>query len=441
MKPSMSTLKRVSMVAALSLLPIACTPTTTEVKKDDGLKAPPPPPKEKTSQETFTDGVTAFDNGKLDEAVAAFQKVAAKEPKLAPVQYNLGVLAERQGKLSDAQKFYEEANKLDPAHRPTLLNLGKVYRLQDKFPQAISLYENALKVEGNEYDVGLLNNLTVAYRLNKNYDKAEATARRVLSRTKDNADAYKNLALIYFDQGNYRLAEFVSTNARKLDDKDPGVYNNLGMIYLKMDERRAALAQFQKAVSLSDKFAPGHVNIGAMALSYRDYANAEKSFSRAVALDPTSYEGFLAYAWALDGQKGKDPKKGTQAGEAFEKVLAIKADQNDAICGAGWAYSAEKTGWDKAVKYLEQCKSLTGTTPQDSQLIDSKLKSIAALQKSGQPAPAPVTDKPKEKPKATGGESMLDKVSKDEAAKEGSDTPVPAPAEGTPAPAPAPDKK
>jgi tetratricopeptide (TPR) repeat protein len=257
-------------------------------------------------------------------------------------------------------------------------------------------------------------------------------------RAKDNPDAYKNLALIYFDQGNYRLAEFISGNAKKLDDKDPGVYNNLGMIYLKMDERRLALGQFQKAVALNDKFAPGHVNLGAMALSYRDYVNAEKSFAKATALDPTSYEAFLAYGYALDGQKGRDPKKGLAAGQVFEKVLSLKAETPEAICGAGWAYSAEKTGWDKAIGFLEKCAGLAGTTSADRQLIDAKLKGLAAMQKSG--AQAAPTQAPKEKPKAAaGGAALLDKVSSDEAAKEEAPAPGAAPvAPGAPAPAPSP---
>lgn len=435
---------RIAFVA-LSLAGAACTTTQTEVKKDPVVdNKPPPPPKEKSPQELFNDGVAAFDKGELDAAKAAFEKVAAKEPKLVSVVYNLGVVAEHQGRLSDAQKFYEDARKLDANHRPSLLNLGKVYRLQDRFKDAIALYEEALKAPGAEFDVALLNNLSVAYRLSKQYDKAEAAVRKVLSRTKDNPDAYKNLALIYFDQGNYRLAEFVSANAKKLDDKDPGVFNNLGLIYLKLDDRRAALGQFQKSVALSEKFAPGHVNLGAMALQYRDYQNAEKSFSKAIALDPTSYEAFLAYGYALDGQKGKDPKKGIAAGEAFEKVLALKTDHPEAICGAGWAFAADKAGWDKAVKYLEKCKSQTITTPQDNQLIDVKLKAIATMQKQGAAQPAPEV---KEKPKpAAGGGNMLEKAM-EEGAKEGGDAPPPAEGEkkpegaAAPAPAPAEQKK
>ncbi len=423
---------KTAAVAVSLFTAAACTTVEPVVVKPVETNKPPPPPKEKSTQELFDEGLSAFDKGNLDGAKASFTKVLAKQPQLVAGQYNLGVVSERQGNLVDAEKYYQEAHALDPKHRPTLLNLGKVYRLQDKFEKAIALYEEGLKIEGNEFDVGLLNNLTVAYRLAKKFDKAELTARRVLSRTKDNADAYKNLALIYFDQGNYRLAQFISDNAKKLDDKDPGLYNNLGMIYLKFDERRAALGQFQKSVQLNDKFAPGHVNIGAMALSYRDYENAEKSFAKATALDPTSYDGFLAYAWALDGQKGRDPKKGVLAGAAFEKVLSLKADQPDAICGAGWAYAVDKSGFDKAIPFLEKCKTLAGTTAPEQQLIDAKLKSIAAMQKAAAaPPPAPIEKK--EKPKTTGGPSMLDKVT-DDAAKNEAANPTP-PAEGA-APAP-----
>ena len=434
----MKSIRFAALVIAGSAGLMACPPAAVEVKKDV-VVAPPPKPAEKPLKEVFTDSVAAFDAGKLDEAQAGFSKIAAKYPNNVVIQFNLGVIAERQGKLTEAAGFYEAANKLDPKHKPTLLNLGRAYRQQDKFDAAISLYETALKDPANEFDVELNNNLTVAYRLARKYAQAEATSRKVLARTKDNPDAYKNLALIYFDQGNYRLAEFISANARKLDDKDPGVYNNLGLIYLKLDDRRLALGQFQKAVSLNKDFAPSLFNIGAMALTYRDYDGAEKVLSRATELDQNSYEGFLAYAFALDGQKGRDAKKGIKAGEMFERVLSIKPDQNDAICGAAWAFAADKAGWDKALGFLDRCKALPNTSSTDQQLIDSKMKGIVAMQKAGAPKP-----EEKEKPKAAPtGPSLLDKVSEEAAKAEpapGTETPAatePAPA---PAPAPAPGK-
>jgi tetratricopeptide (TPR) repeat protein len=408
---------------ALGLCEFGCATAQEEVKKEE-VAVSAAPPKLPSPKENFEKAVVAFDSGNLEEARALFGKVAEKSPTNVITQYNLGVIAERQGRLTEAQSRYETAHRLDPKHKASTLNLGKVYRLQDKFADAITLYETALK--DDEFDVELNNNLTVAYRLAKNYAKAEETARRVLSRTKDNPDAYKNLALIYFDQGNYRLAEFISANAKKLDDKDPGVYNNLGLIYLQLQEKRLALAQFQKAVSLNKDFAPSLFNIGAMALSYRDYPTAEKALSRTAELDPTRYENFLAYAWALDGQKGKDAKKGLRAGEVFERVLSLKSDQSEAVCGAAWAYAADKAGWEKALGFLEKCKALPTTSPQDQQLIDNKMKGIVAMQKSGQQQTKEV-----EKPKAasSAGPSMLDKAAKEAEAAAPAETPATSPPE------------
>jgi tetratricopeptide (TPR) repeat protein len=435
----MTSLRITALSAAVALS--ACSGVQEEVKKEPVVVAAPVKPKEKTAQEVFQEGVAAFDAGQLEDARRAFAAVVKKAPGSVGLQFNLGLVTERQGQLAEAIGFYEAAHKLDPKHKPTLLNLGRAYRLQDRFEDAIALYEAALKDPANEYDVELNNNLAVAYRLAKKYAQAEAAARKVLARTKDNPDAYKNLALIYFDQGNYRLAEFISANAKKLDEKDPGVYNNLGLIYLKIDERRLALGQFQKSVELNKDFAPGLFNIGAMALSYRDYDGAEKVLQQATRLDPTSYEGFLAYAWSLDGQKGRDPKKGAEAGQMFERVLAIKPGQPDAICGAAWAYAAEKSSWDKALSFFENCKGLKSTTAQDQQAIDAKVKGIVAMQKQ----PAAAQPKPEDKPKvapAPTGPSLLDKVTEEvPAAEPPAAAPTPAaepaaPEAATPAPAP-----
>ncbi len=424
----MEMMKSLRIVLLASLALAACKAAEEQVKPDTTQKLPPPPPKEVGPEDRFAEGVRLFDQGRWAEAEEAFKKVLERQPQMVNAQYNLGVVAERQADLKKAEAAYEGALKLDPNHKPSLLNLGKVYRLQDKFDEAIALYETALKAKGREHDVALLNNLTVAYRLAKRFKDAEATARKVLSRTKDNPDAYKNLALIYYDMGNYRLAELISGNARKLDEKDPGVFNNLGMIYLKMDDRRRALGQFQKAVSLNDKFAPGHMNIGAMALTYRDYENAEKAFAKAIQLDPTSYEAHLYYAYALDGQKGREPKKGVAAGAAFEKVLSLRGELPEAICGAGWAYAADKTGWDKALLFLEKCKALPSSTTQDQQLIDAKMKGIVAMQKSGA---AQEQTEQREKPKEVkGGSQLLDKVTTEAEKEAPAEGGQPSPAEG-----------
>ena len=105
-------------------------------------------------------------------------------------------------------------------------------------------------------------------------------------------------------------------------------------------------------------------------------------------------------------------------------MLGLRAEQPEALCGAGWAYAVERAGWDKAEGFLQRCKDLGSTSAQDKQMIDAKLQGLAAMRKSGQPESAPEGEKAPN-PAAVGGSgSMLDKVSGEAAPQEG------APAEG-----------
>ncbi|MBZ4334652.1 tetratricopeptide repeat protein [Corallococcus sp. AS-1-12] len=396
--------------------------------------APPPAPPDADGQ--FAQALRAYEAGDLDAARKGFEAVVSQEPKALNARFNLGVIAEKQGRPADARVAYEQVLALDPAHTPSVMNLGLMHRHEGRLDEALALYTKALQTPGHEHDAHVLNALAATYRLAGRLDEAEATGRRVLARSKDNPEAYKTLALVAYDRGQYRLAELLIVNARKVAQDDPAISNTLGMIYLKMDDRPRALAQFQKAVSLDDSFAPGHLNLGALALSYRDYAGAEKAFTRALALEPDGLEGQLYLAYALDGQKGLDPKKGIAAGEAFEKVLARAADRPEAVCGAGWAYASERAAYEKAIAFLDRCKELSSTTEQDKQLITAKVNGLQNMLKNPPPAPAPAATaeaggEEKKDAAATGGagSSVMNQLPQDTSAPEAPE------AAGEPAPA------
>ncbi|RKG83788.1 tetratricopeptide repeat protein [Corallococcus sp. CA049B] len=403
--------------------------------------APPPTAQKGDADGQFAEALKAYEAGDLDAARKGFEEVVNQQPKALNARFNLGVIAEKQGRPADARVAYEQVLALDPAHTPSVMNLGLMHRHAGQLDEALALYTKALQTPGHEHDEPVLNALAATYRLAGKLDEAEATGRRVLARSKDNPEAYKTLALVAYDRGQYRLAELLVVNARKVAQDDPAISNTLGMIYLKMDDRPRALAQFQKAVSLDDTFAPGHLNLGALALSYRDYAGAEKAFTKALSLEPDGLEGQLYLAYALDGQKGLDPKKGVAAGEAFEKVLARAADKPEAVCGAGWAYASERAAFEKAIAFLDRCKELSSTTEQDKQLITAKVNGLQNMLKNPPPAPAPAATaeaegEEKKDAAATGGagSSVMNQLPQDTSAPE-QEAPAEETAPAEPAPA------
>ncbi|HEY8207302.1 MAG TPA: tetratricopeptide repeat protein [Myxococcaceae bacterium] len=343
--------------------------------------APPAPepqaevPKPIPASSAFSDAVAAFEGGRLDEAKQGFESIPDSDPHRASARYDLGVIAERQGDVAAAERAYREALSSNPDHARALAALAQLLREQGKAADAVPLYESAVQRHPDELQ--LLNGLAAAQRSAGQREKAEATARRVLARSRDDAAAYRTLALCALDQGNARLAELYALTAHKRAGEDPSVANTLGLIYLKLDERPRALAELQRAIALDPSFAPAHLNLGLLALANRDYATAEKSFSRVLALHPGSREALRLRAWALDGLRAQDPHRGPDAGAAFEQVLALQPDDPEATCGAGLGYGADRTGYDRALPFLEKCLHLA-TTPQERQAAEARLRTIQA---------------------------------------------------------------
>lgn len=387
--PSLSRSRRTGLIpAAILALLTACR--TPEVKPDARLHADAAP----AGEESLRAGVAAFNAGKLPEAVGWFEKAVEKDPRAASARYSLALSYERTGQLSKAQAAYEALLELAPDHRAAMLSLGRVYRMQDQAAQAVAWYERVARAPGQSDDVELLNALSAAYRAARDFPRAEATARRVLARAEGNLEAQKNLALIYYDQGSYLLAELMISSAMKLSEKDPGVYNTLGLIYLKLEDLPGAIAQFRKAVELDARFAPALLNLGALSLSYRDFLAAEKSFAQARSADPYSHESHLYYAYALDAQRGRDARKGVEAGAAFEAVLQLRPEQPEAVCGAGRAYSAEAKTWGLARRYLEECLRKNFAQGAERRSVELQLEALVARQKSENAlAPTPANDK------------------------------------------------
>ena len=265
------------------------------------------------------------------ERVDAYLK---REPRSAAALFDAGWIAEKKNDPKAAQDFYKRALENEPAHVGAALNLARLLRVQDKLAEAEKVLQTALsKRQG---DPQLLNAVSSVLRAEKKLDAADAAAREVLVRHPRDADAYRNIAAVEAERGHVRLAESALNNARKLDDKDAGILNSLGLLAMKRDDVAAARAYFDQATQLDPNFAPAWANLGGIALSYRDYPTAEQAYAKAVALDGARWDTHLAHGWALEGlRKSKDARA------EYEKVLAMKPGQEDALYGKAMALKTE----------------------------------------------------------------------------------------------------
>ena len=97
-------------------------------------------------------GAALLRQGKLDEAVTAFQEALRLEPWNVEAHTSLGAALAMQGKLDGAIAEYQEALREDPDHVPALLNLGIALAQSGRPGEAVTTLGKAVRLEPGNAD-------------------------------------------------------------------------------------------------------------------------------------------------------------------------------------------------------------------------------------------------------------------------------------------------
>ena len=173
-------------------------------------------------------GAKLFEQGKLDAAIADFQKAIGLDAKYFPARLNLAYAYEKANRIEEAIEAYREAIDSQPQNLFAHNNVGVLYDKKGLYDSAIAEFESALEIEpGNSMarknlEIAKANKMAVAERAAR-IQRAEQLAR---AKPNDPAVSY-NLARTYAFYGQRDLAFEWLTKARKQGYRD--------VEYLKVD--------------------------------------------------------------------------------------------------------------------------------------------------------------------------------------------------------------
>lgn len=165
-------------------------------------------------------GTALLREGRLNDAIAQFDKALKIDPQYAAGHNNLGNALLRVGRVEESYEHLQKALAIDPHYAEAENNLGNTLLQIGKLDEAATHYGKAVEIDSHY------------------------------------AEAYNNLGAVFLQMGRPEESLADLEKALKLDPASPPAHNNMGNTLLRLGRPGDALAQYDQAVTLD----PDNVN-------------------------------------------------------------------------------------------------------------------------------------------------------------------------------------
>ncbi|WP_374033673.1 tetratricopeptide repeat protein [Bdellovibrio bacteriovorus] len=218
--------------------------------------------------------------GKSEQAVALFEKVAALDPNSAAVQMRLSAEYLKIGKVKEAIQKAEQAVAKDSKNVESLLVLGGLYSAEKSYDKAIAQYQAVLRLEPKNSEAPIY--IGSLYADKKEFKKAEQYFNSLLKDPNYETpyEVLYYIGLTHLDQegaGHQKAAEAAFKKALTIKPGFEDALMALANLYLQQNNRGKALSlclEYQKQENFSPKVADLITQI------YLEDGDSEKAYSQ-----------------------------------------------------------------------------------------------------------------------------------------------------------------
>lgn len=337
-----------------------------------------------------------------------YKKKLEKNENDADSIANLGAILQKQGKLDEALAQYQKAESIDPSNINTRINVGTLYQQKGDYRTAIVAYDSVLilypdNILANLYKAQTLAaqgeskasqtyfkkvlsldpNNEVAMNELFNAVKASLTPSQFVEYVKKNAnganteDILYNYALDLHKQNKLESAILLYSEVSK-NSANPEVFVNLAIAQSQMKEFDTALTTLNNAKSKfpdDNQINDAIQNIKAQDIatkfdkaaeyfSKEDYDNAIKEYLK---IQPATSDSMIGIASSFQNLGKKD-----KAIEYYQKAFNLKPTDSDIAYYIGVLY-AETENWSAAEEFMRKALTLNKNNEKASIYLDSIL--------------------------------------------------------------------
>lgn len=328
------------------------------------------------------DGQVALREGRLDDAVRAFEKAAAQG--YAAGRAGVGQVWLRRHQYDKAREQFQQAQKMDGQLALAYWGQAEVLRAENKCAEAIPLFQKATDLDRKfpeaqlglgeclvatkqfEQGVSALSVglkwgarwrprfLTALGRAEESRDSLRAAGiyfTRAREEAAGDATVRRELGDFYFRRGTWALSIMEHQAAMALDSTDIDTHFSLGQALYYDQRYNEALNEFQWVTRHDADFAPGQLALGNLlylsgAADPKRYAEARAPLETYTRLNPTDPKG-----WSLLGRTDYYVGRKDEALAELMKAESLGDKSKEMYTVMGRFY-ADRKDWTKALEYF-----------------------------------------------------------------------------------------
>lgn len=235
-------------------------------------------------------------SGKLDEALAEFERVIETNPLMTVAYMGAGDIYLEQGDFSSAEQRYGAAAKIEPRSFDAQYFHGFSLQMLNRFQEAIRAYLRALSIRPNDFDANL--NLAMSYLDLDEPTQSLPYAQRSIALRPDSGPAHANLAAVYSAIGRHELAINEYQQAADLMELSPDLLLNMAdaLGYL---ERYGEMSSTLDQLLRIEPSPAAWERMGKAMFKLRQYDGSLDAFNKSVEMDTTYYPAYNGVAVCL----------------------------------------------------------------------------------------------------------------------------------------------
>jgi tetratricopeptide (TPR) repeat protein len=257
-----------------------------------------------------------LESSKPDEAIEAYKRAAALEPKNLEPRLSAGLLLEKENHFADAEEQYKAALGIDPASSDALTGLANIYMRGQRFADAGEVLHKLVALHPNDAAAHMqLGRMLAA--ADKNDEAIEELQVAVKLVPADRA-LQRDLADVYSTAKKYDLAEAQYRSLLTANPNDADCHHGLGVVLLKEKKFADSQQELLTAVKLKPDFGAAYGDLAVAANENKNYELAIKAADARAKFLPEIPMSYFLRATAYDHLRVYKP-----AAENYHKFLEV----------------------------------------------------------------------------------------------------------------------